>query len=396
MLAQVALKAYAGVFLLFIILFLFALLKSSSSTLSIGMLCFAASLVGIVIGLLYVSKALSKGKLWAQVCAYIIFIGSGVLAVPLLIVCIADKEPAEDFWDIPALWPALWATIMLCIGIISLIFQKPKNAICILILIACMCGCKEEGPASMIEEMGGIVQYDEKIPERPIVKVFFNELDITDANLVLIKGLTSLKELGIKGTQVGDPGLEHLKGLGSLQRLYLDNTKITDAGLEHLKGLSNLQWLSLANTNVTDAGMEHLKEMRNIQWLNLGFTNVTDVGLEHLKGLTKLGGLRLYGTKITDAGLVHLKGLKSLGELNLSRTQVGDTGLEHLKGLTNLSQLDLIHTQVSDLGIKHLKGMTSLLVVKLPSTRVTDAGGTELKKALPNCKVHARSSHSSY
>ena len=124
MLAQVALKAYAGVFVLFIILLFFALLKSSSSTLSIGMLCFAAAFVGIIAGLLHVSKALSKGKLWAQVCAYIIFIGSGILAVPLLIVCIADKEPAEDFWDIPA----LWATIMLCIGIFSLIFQKPKKA----------------------------------------------------------------------------------------------------------------------------------------------------------------------------------------------------------------------------------------------------------------------------
>ena len=128
MLAQVALKAYAGVFVLFIILLLFALLKSSLSIESIGMFCFAAAFVGIIAGLLYVSKALSKGKIWAQVCAYIIFIGSGVLAVPLLIVCIADKEPSEDIWDIPALWPALWATIMLCIGIISLIFQKPKKA----------------------------------------------------------------------------------------------------------------------------------------------------------------------------------------------------------------------------------------------------------------------------
>jgi len=118
MLAQVALKAYAAVFVLFIILLLFALLKSSSSTLSIGMFFFAVAFVGIIAGLLYVSKALSKGEFWAQVCAYIIFIGSGVLAVPLLIVCVADKEPTDDFWDIPA----LWTTIMLCIGIISLIF----------------------------------------------------------------------------------------------------------------------------------------------------------------------------------------------------------------------------------------------------------------------------------
>lgn len=128
MLAQVALKAYAAVFVLIDILIIIALLNSSLSIQSIGMVCFAASFVGIIAGLLYVSKALSKGKLWAQVCAYIIFIGFGVLAVPLLIVCVAYKEPTDDFWDIPALWPALWATIVLCIGIISLIFQKPKKA----------------------------------------------------------------------------------------------------------------------------------------------------------------------------------------------------------------------------------------------------------------------------
>ncbi len=127
MLAQVALKAYTAVFVLFVILVLLALPKLSSSTQLIGVFVFVASLVGIIVGLLSVSKALSKGKCWAQVCAYIIFIGFGVLAVPIIIVCVADKEPIDDFWDIPAMWPALWVTIMLCIGIISLIFQRPRK-----------------------------------------------------------------------------------------------------------------------------------------------------------------------------------------------------------------------------------------------------------------------------
>jgi hypothetical protein len=130
MLAQVALKAYAVVFLLIVIQILLIIPNPSSSTQSKATFVFAASLVCIIVVLLYVSKALSKDKLWAQVCAYIIFIGFGVLAVPILIVSVTDKEPIDDLWDI---WTELWAvvmwfTIMLCIGIISLIFQKSKKA----------------------------------------------------------------------------------------------------------------------------------------------------------------------------------------------------------------------------------------------------------------------------
>ena len=67
---------------------------------------------------------------------------------------------------------------------------------------------------------------------------------------------------------LGDAELEKLKGLTSLRRLDVDGCQgVTDAGLEHLQGLNNLEWLNISHTQVTEAGLEHLKGMTNLEEL---------------------------------------------------------------------------------------------------------------------------------
>ena len=67
-------------------------------------------------------------------------------------------------------------------------------------------------------------------------------------------------ELDLINTQVTDAGLVHLSGLTSLRELYLGDTQITDAGLAHLRGLTSLRELDLINTQVTDAGVASLEQ----------------------------------------------------------------------------------------------------------------------------------------
>jgi hypothetical protein len=196
-----------------------------------------------------------------------------------------------------------------------------------------------------------------------VVSVDFTKLQISDAGLKNVEGLTQLQDLSLYDTDVTDAGLEHLKGLTQLQKLELVDTQVTDAGLDHLKGLTKLQYLFLINTHVTDAGLEHLKGLTQLDTLMLDDTQVTDVGLEHLKGLTKLQWLRLNDTRVTDTGLEHLTGLATLHGLMLSNTQVTDAGLELLEGLAKLQYLDVRGTKVTDEGIK------------------------KLQQALPNCKI---------
>ena len=62
------------------------------------------------------------------------------------------------------------------------------------------------------------------------------------------------------GTQVTDAELVHLKGLASLKSLTPSGTQITDGGLVHLKGLDNLKWLRLIESKVTGAGVAELEK----------------------------------------------------------------------------------------------------------------------------------------
>ncbi|MCX7427292.1 MAG: hypothetical protein NTW96_16895 [Planctomycetia bacterium] len=84
------------------------------------------------------------------------------------------------------------------------------------------------------EKLRGRVGYDSGSPGRPIIEVSYAFTEVTDADLV------------------------HLKGLTSLRKLELASTRVTGAGLGYLEGLSGLQWLNLSDTRVTDPGLEHL------------------------------------------------------------------------------------------------------------------------------------------
>lgn len=136
------------------------------------------------------------------------------------------------------------------------------------------------------------------------------------------------------------------KNYGSVDYLALFSTsQVTDGDLVHLKGLKNLHRLMLHSTRITDAGLLHLKGLTNLRFLDLYDNQVTDIGLEHLIGLKNLQGLGLSGPELTDAGLVNFKGLTELQELGLPDTQVTGSGLVHLKGLTEIRRLDLSGTR---------------------------------------------------
>jgi len=209
-------------------------------------------------------------------------------------------------------------------------------------------------------------------PFRPVPKKPAPSKPTSEETIAVIKGLggklkfdknKAVVSVDLTSVQVTDAGLVHLKGLTKLEKLHLDGTRVTDAGLIHLKGLTSLDNLSLTGTDVTDAGLVHLEGMTNLTGLSLG-TRITDDGLVHLKGLTSLQFLFLKNTKVTDAGLKHLEGLANLLFLNLSDTKVADEGLVHLEGLSSLRNLALV------------------------GTKVTDAGVKKLQQALPKCRIY--------
>jgi hypothetical protein len=213
-----------------------------------------------------------------------------------------------------------------------------------------MCYFKPESDALMIDcvpsqreafqfvkKLGGTLELDQS---RKIVGIHLwngarawhgiQRTTVTDSDLEKLKGIATLTELDLEGTQITGDGLKHLRNMKNLRRIRLDRTKITDAGLANLAGLTTLKELLLWETQITDVGLMHLSRLTNLQELWIDDTKITDKGLACLKGLTNLRILFMQGTNVTDAGLQNLWELKNLERVLLHQTYCTREGVNEL------------------------------------------------------------------
>jgi len=143
-------------------------------------------------------------------------------------------------------------------------------------------------------------------------------LNVTDAGLSHLQGLTNLRTLNLGPSKLGDGGMRHLSNLKQLEILNLSGTQVGDAGLAQLRGLKKLSVLYLAHTRVTSTGMKTAGTLSELQWLDLKDTDVSDDGLIHLHDLKKLRLLGLVGCEVSDEGVRQLRGIKTLEEVTRS------------------------------------------------------------------------------
>ena len=193
---------------------------------------------------------------------------------------------------------------------------------------------------------------------------------ITDAGLVYVAGLPSLKGLyigciGRGKSRVTDRGLRHISRIASLEELYLRGEYMTDAGLEHLKNLPKLEYLCLYGSRFTDAGCMHIKEMPSLRILSFheNLCRISDEGLAHVAQMSSLEILCLHGMKnITDEGIAYLTKMPSLRKLNIASSRVTDRGLEYLSHIKTLERLELPQDQkgITDKGLEYLSHLSNL------------------------------------
>lgn len=100
----------------------------------------------------------------------------------------------------------------------------------------------------------------------------------------------------------------------------------------------------------------------------------------------------LNDNEITDAGLKELCGFKNLKSLDLGDRDgapgITDAGLRELSGLKNLESLSLEETLVTVTGLNQLKGLKNLKSLRLRGGDIFGAGIMELRKTLPNVRIH--------
>ena len=166
-------------------------------------------------------------------------------------------------------------------------------------------------------------------------------LSVSDLSLLTNKladaGLTGLKNLGIRNTNISD--LSPLAGLTGLISLRIENTNVSD--LSPLAGLTGLTALYLDNNNISD--VSPLAGLTELSILYLDNNNISDVS--SLAELPKLSFLGLDNNNMSD--LSPLAGLTGLRSLRLDNNNISD--VSPLAGLTRLKTLALRENNISDI-----------------------------------------------
>ncbi len=175
------------------------------------------------------------------------------------------------------------------------------------------------------------VQRDAVAAIKPTFVVIDSFSTAARARVTPVEDTASLQRLRTPEPSIPGAVLAHLIDLPKLSILKLSGHQVTDDELIHLKGLTNLSNLDLVSTRITGAGLVHLKALDRLSKLCIHDSPLTDDALANLKNLTGLSSLSLAGTHISDAGLAHPTGLIDLSELRLSDTQVTDAGVRRLQ-----------------------------------------------------------------
>jgi Leucine-rich repeat (LRR) protein len=126
----------------------------------------------------------------------------------------------------------------------------------------------EDRAVEAVTKLGGEIIRNDKDPDRPVVKVYLSDTQVTDAELKVLSALKKLQTLDLGGTKVTDAGCKELTALKSLRDLALDGTQVTDVGLKELTALKGLVSLYLNKTQVTDAGLKELATLKDLQALS--------------------------------------------------------------------------------------------------------------------------------
>lgn len=192
---------------------------------------------------------------------------------------------------------------------------------------------------------------------KSLTNLYVKGADVSIEGLNNLKSMPFLKSLIVYDLQRRGPILD-LSGLTALEKIRLvfkrlSKDEFSDADLICLTGLKSIKWLQNSPSNYSDKGLAYLAGLTNMERLNIGGSGMTDAGLKYLTGMKKLNHLSILkgfdtdkrdyadGGNITDEGLRQLKELKQLNFLNIySDNDFSDTALRSLwRELPNLSAL---------------------------------------------------------
>ena len=129
----------------------------------------------------------------------------------------------------------------------------------------------------------------------------------SDDDLSVLRSLTNLKVLRVRGIRLGEAGIQHIASHPSLEELGLFDVPLDNRAARHLGSASQLKILYLTRTGLTDEDARFLRGLSSLRWLDLIGCQITDKGLRHFSKLPQLRALDLRLTGVTSAGAGNLQ-----------------------------------------------------------------------------------------
>ena len=157
-----------------------------------------------------------------------------------------------------------------------------------------------------------------KLPALESLDVSYN-YHVDGVSFVPLSTSKTLRELHLRGVNLGDGALSHMVRIRDLRRLDIGRAKgISATGLATLRGAKALEHLDASGTPVDAAVVKAWTKLPKLARLELRGCSTIDVrAAEALARLPHLTHLALRESSIDDAGLAALAASKSLVELDL-------------------------------------------------------------------------------
>ena len=196
-------------------------------------------------------------------------------------------------------------------------------------------------------------------------------LQLDEACLAQLAGLSTLESLCLAGADLSDPGVARLVRLSRLSELELWSPQLNGSGLAALQELPSLRYLRLGGPGLTESCLPTLAGLRALRRLDLRDLEITDTGLAHLASLTQLETLSVSSAGITGQGIALLEPLRALRELEVNQlgqpVPLGDDVAGSLRALRSLERLSLFNCGFTDAGLAQFAGLTHLKSLLLPT-----------------------------
>ncbi len=210
-----------------------------------------------------------------------------------------------------------------------------------------------------------------------------------DSHVARLRGLGSLKELDLSGTELSDAGAAHLERLPTLTSLNVRGCSISDAGLKPIGKLTGLTFLSVGE--LSTSAVRHPAPRSPDPLVR---TSLTDTGLRELHSLAKLETLTVASPNITEAGLSQLvEFCPDLVTLNIEQAPLTDSVLEPLSKLRHLRTLSLIQSKLTDGAIDSVAKLKLIHSLNVQGSQITGDGIRRLQATLLGCRVFGGEYH---